>query len=154
MTGRPLSSSSSSAPQPYEYQRPARDELPPAPATPPPLTERMHSAAAARTGDRHAAFARRGGNLKANPAAADNRQPRCRCQPLLQTLRVLPVAQGINLRMRRPASPGRRARRRWRSTEWSYKRSPLLSARFILPIDRRTQRAIPASGSAPAAPRR
>lgn len=66
-------------------------------------------------GHGYAAFARRGGDFEANPAAADDRQPRCRCQPLLQTLRVLPVAQGIYLRMLPQASDGSRARRRWRS---------------------------------------
>lgn len=50
----------------------------------------------------HAAFARRSGNLKANPAAADYRQFLTCRQTTFQTLRILPVTQGINLGMRRP----------------------------------------------------
>ena len=51
---------------------------------------------------RHAVFPRRGGNLKANPAATDNGQFLTFRQTTFQTLRILPVAQGIDLRMHRP----------------------------------------------------
>ena len=98
-------------------------------------------------GHGYAAFARRGGDFEANPAAADDRQPRCRCQPLLQTLRVLPVAQGINLRMLRPAL-GRQSRPAAGGDQQLVICQRFTVAQrqgFILPIDRiRTQRAIPA----------
>lgn len=79
-------------------------------------------------GHGYAAFARRGGDFEANPAAADDRQPRCRCQPLLQTLRVLPVAQGIYLRMLPQASDGSRAPPVAISSRSYASVSPLLSA--------------------------
>lgn len=65
-------------------------------------------------GDRHAAFPRGSGNLKANPAAADNREFVTFHQATFQALRVLPVAQGIDLRMAGP-----RLRRQARPTAGS-----------------------------------
>nr|CAB3503174.1 unnamed protein product [Digitaria exilis] len=53
-----------------------------------------------RHGD--ATFTRGGRNLQANPASADNRQVLTLCQARLQPLCVLPVAQGIDLRVGRP----------------------------------------------------
>ena len=98
-------------------------------------------------GHGYAAFARRGGDFEANPAAADDRQPRCRCQPLLQTLRVLPVAQGIDLRMLRPGL-GRQPRAAAGGDQQLVVRQRFAVAQrqgFILPVDRfRAQRAVPA----------
>ncbi len=98
-------------------------------------------------GHGYAAFARRGGDFEANPTAADDRQPRCRRQPLLQMLRVLPVAQGIHLRMLPPGLGRSRARPPVAISSWSYASVFAVAQRqgFILPVDRfRAQRAVPA----------
>ena len=65
-------------------------------------------------GGRHAAFPRRGSNLQSDPAAADDRQFFTFRQTTFQALRVLPVAQGIDLRMAGP-----RLRRQARPTAGS-----------------------------------
>lgn len=114
-TGRPLSSSSSSAPQPVRISTPCSRWM---------ASEALGHLAAHRAhaerrllleqGDRHAAFPRGSGNLKANPAAADNREFVTFHQATFQALRVLPVAQGIDLRMAGP-----RLRRQARPTAGS-----------------------------------